>query len=727
MSNPKTQPDGSAVKSVRERILPRGSRGEAALNTIRHGMDIFRQEGLRTFITRFFRKLSWQSKIISQGIRFRMTKPRDAKIIKINDIQINPVPQPHQAPVDLIIYIHDDTADFQVCLESVLEHTTQPYTITLVDDASDEATRSHLEMLAKIHQCTLLRNDSAMGYTQAMSRGVKQSSAGFIVLLNGKIIVTPGWLDGMIACALSDPKIGLVGVISNRVTNQSDPEISNAGATVSDLLPENFTPARMSELIAKYSSRLYPEMDMLDDCCLLIRRQVIDQVEDFGEDYCLGAKKAGWKLALADDTYIFEIKHDPENKDALPNLVDKTDDRGLKEPGSINDYTGISAVTTNRILEGIRANNRYILDRENLVQQGRELFTNRRVLFVLPVKSAGGGSNAVFLAVQAMRKMGVDAQIMNLHTYHRSFERSYPDANVPIFFADTQDIPDIAGHFDAIVATSNTSVPWIVPALKKRPELVTGYFIQDYEPYFYPPDSADYHQAAESYTLIPNLVRCVTTQWIYDQIQQHHGVACNIIGAHFDTDLFRPRPRTSRLNPDHVRIAAMIRPASERRSPKMTMDILQQVSKIYGARLEFSLFGCEPYDPGFAPLPKDFPWNLAGELRPTQIANLLNEADIFVDYSVFQALGITALESMSCGLATIVPMHGGTGTFAKHEENCLVVDTHDQSACLSALQRLIEDDSLRQKLQVNAISTPVKFYPELPTFNMLKALFPTGE
>ena len=106
------------------------------------------------------------------------------------------------------------------------------------------------------------------------------------------------------------------------------------------------------------------------------------------------------------------------------------------------------------------------------------------------------------------------------------------------------------------------------------------------------------------------------------------------------------------------------------------MEILQQVSKMYGSRLEFRLFGCEADDPGFAPLPQDFPWQLAGELRPTQIANLLNEADIFVDFSDFQALGLTALESMACGLAVIVPMHGGTGTFAKHEENCLVVDTH---------------------------------------------------
>ncbi len=377
-----------------------------------------------------------------------------------------------------------------------------------------------------------------------------------------------------------------------------------------------------------------------------------------------------------------------------------------------------------RVRDGIYWHNCYIANRTNLSKQGHQLFNARRVLFVLPVKAAGGGSNLVFLAAQAMRSMGVDAQIMNLNIYRSSFEKSYPDTNVPLIYGDTEDVPEVAAAFDAVVATSNTSVPWIAPAQKKSTKLVIGYYIQDYEPYFYPPDTNEFHQAASSYTLIPNMVRCVTTQWIYDQIQEHHNVACHVIGGHLDTDLFRPRPSTGTSGTDlPVHIAAMIRPVSERRSPRMTMEVLRLASKMYGSRLEFTLFGFEPGDPGFVRLPKDFPWQLAGELRPPQVANLLNQCDIFVDYSVYQAFGLTALESMSCGLATIVPSHGGTDTFAKNEENCLVVDSHDQTACFNALQRLVEDDSLRQQLQRNAIPTAVQFYPELPAYNLLEALF----
>ncbi len=378
-----------------------------------------------------------------------------------------------------------------------------------------------------------------------------------------------------------------------------------------------------------------------------------------------------------------------------------------------------------RVRQAVHWHNIFLAEREKLVEAGRENFTGRSVLFILPVNTAGGGSNSVFLAARAMQKMGVDARIMNLSANRPSFEKNYPNVDVPLIFGEIQDIPNLAAQFNAVVATSNMSVAWTEPVADRHPGKVIGYYVQDYEPYFYPPDSEGYRKAAASYTIIPEQVRCVTTQWIYDQIQLHHGLHCHLVGGHIDTDLFNPRPLDGTPDPGRLtRIVAMIRPTSPRRSPRMTMEILQQAHKTYGDRLEFFLFGCNPGDPGFATLPKNFPWQLAGELRPSQVANLLNQSDIFVDFSSFQALGLTAIESMCCGLATIVPAKGGTGTFARHEENCLVVDTADQAECFRALQRLVEDDALRNKIQRKAISTGMQFSPELPAYNMLKALFP---
>jgi glycosyltransferase involved in cell wall biosynthesis len=347
------------------------------------------------------------------------------------------------------------------------------------------------------------------------------------------------------------------------------------------------------------------------------------------------------------------------------------------------------------------------------------------VLFVIPVWVAGGGTNLIVLAARVMRRMGVDAQLLNLRSHRPSFERAYPDLDVPVTYWEIEDIPEVAIHYDAVVASFNPTVAWIAPAIEKRHDLAVGYYIQDYEPYFYEPGSEGHKAAQESYVLLPNMVRCCTTQWIFNEIQKNHHVPTEIIGASMDTDLYWPRPRNDPDWPDRpLRIAAMIRPDSERRSPKLTMDILQQISDVYGSRVEFKLFGTKPSDPGFIPILNNFPWDLAGEINQGQMANLLNEADIFVDFSTYQGLGLTAMEAMACGLAVIVPSKGGASTFARHEENSLIVDTSAPEKCLQALQRLIDDHNFRRKLQHNSIHSINQFYPERPALNMLKALFP---
>jgi glycosyltransferase involved in cell wall biosynthesis len=605
----------------------------------------------------------------------------------------------------------------------------------LVDDGSDDDTRQYLVDFAKEHQCALLRNDQAQGYTLAANQGLRQSSAEFVILLNSDTMVTPSWVDRMVTCAQSDSKIGLVGPLSNAATYQSIPEIIVDGDWANNLLPLNVSVAQMGEWVENKSRRLYPEMKFLNGFCLMIRHQVIDQIgffdeENFGvgygeeNDYCLSARQAGWKLALADDTYVFHAQSRSYNQERRQILSERANTTLAHKHGQLIIDEGTAECRENRILKGIRSHSRYVIEREELLQQGIKYFANHRVLFVLPIWVSGGGANLIMLTAQAMRRMGVDAQIMNLHAHRPSFESSYPNLNIPIVYGDIEDIPNIAFHYDAVVATFNPTVSWIAPILKRRPDLKVGYYIQDYEPFFYKPDTDGYQKAADSYTLIPNLIRCVITQWIYDQILHYHGTPSHIIGASFDTDLFWPRPRHDPIWPDRpLRIAAMIRPHSERRSPKMTMEIMQQAYKLYGSRLEFKLFGCKPSDPGFSSLPQDFPWHLAGELRPTQVAYLLNEVDIFIDFSEYQAFGLTAMEAMSCGVASIVPEEGGTNTYAKHEENCLVVNTHDKSACLKSLQRLIEDHTLRQNLQKNAIHSVNNFYPEFPTYNLLKALF----
>ncbi len=105
------------------------------------------------------------------------------------------------------------------------------------------------------------------------------------------------------------------------------------------------------------------------------------------------------------------------------------------------------------------------------------------------------------------------------------------------------------------------------------------------------------------------------------------------------------------------------------------------------------------------------------------MARLLNEADVFADFSSYQALGITAQEAMACGTAVIVPQKGGTNAYARDGENCLVINSSSHRACRTAVAHLIEDQALRTRLQARGIEDACAFYPEKPTYNILTLLF----
>ena len=63
------------------------------------------------------------------------------------------------------------------------------------------------------------------------------------------------------------------------------------------------------------------------------------------------------------------------------------------------------------------------------------------------------------------------------------------------------------------------------------------------------------------------------------RLNEHHNVNSHVVGGYFDTDLHIPRLRSETEWPNRpLRIAAMIRPNSERRSPRLTMENLHGVS-----------------------------------------------------------------------------------------------------------------------------------------------------
>lgn len=637
----------------------------------------------------------------------------------------------HKESVDVIVCVHNALNDVRRCLESVVKHTSRPYTIILVDDGSDVPTQSFLQEFAEGQEaCTLIRNEKAGGYTRAANRGLKESKADYVVLLNSDTLVGPEWIDRMILAMKSDEHNGIVGPLSNTASWQSIPQLSEDGDWAQNPLPEGLTAEEMSRFIARYSARTYFQVPLLNGFCLMIRRQVINDIgcfdeESFGEgygeedDYNLRAQEKGWKLAIADDVYIYHAQSKSYSNERRQKLSKRAGEILREKHGESTIRSHVEYMNPNRIMEGIRAAGNVVTERDGYLNRGRASFAGKKILFVLPVMEAGGGANVVIDEARAMREMGVDVQLYNNIEYKKSFLSSYPHLDIPVNFGSIHDLVGLTRKYDATVATANYSVEWLKPLEGKT---TIGYYIQGFEPLMYPQGSQEGARALASYSLIRGMKRFTKTQWVRNMVLEHAKMDSEVIGISVNVDLFRPR-EVRPFGKKPVTITAMIRPESPYRSPELTVSVFRRIQKDYGRLVNILLFGTDSLEEYRSLFQLDFDWQLAGKLTQLQVANLLSRSDIFVDFSTHQAMGLTALEAMACGCSVIVPQEGGAIEFVKDRESGLVVSVISQEACYQQLKTLVEDDYLRQRLQITGLKTISRLYPEKAAFNILNTLF----
>jgi glycosyltransferase involved in cell wall biosynthesis len=151
--------------------------------------------------------------------------------------------------------------------------------------------------------------------------------------------------------------------------------------------------------------------------------------------------------------------------------------------------------------------------------------------------------------------------------------------------------------------------------------------------------------------------------------------------------------------------------------------LLKQACDKYRGEIEINLLGGSQDDMAFNDLIKNFPNKWYEILSPEKRANLLSQTDIFIELPSYQFNAQTIMEAMACGCAVIVPQNSGATTYAVNEHNSLLVDTSAVENIWAALQRLIEDEKLRDRVRHNAIHDICSFFPERAALNMLNALF----
>lgn len=224
--------------------------------------------------------------------------------------------------IDIVIPVYNALEDVKKCLESIKCSTDGfDVRVIVVNDGSDEITTQWLREYSSSDPILyLIENTENIGYTKTVNIGLKASSASFVILQNSDTIVSRGWLFGLIRCIQSNPKIGIVGPLSNAANWQNVPQLRDEEGSFSiNKLDENLSVDDMAQLVARTSMIVYPSIPIVNGFCFMIKRKVVDTIgymdeENFptgyGEetDYCIRAFDAGFELVIADDVYVFHAK-----------------------------------------------------------------------------------------------------------------------------------------------------------------------------------------------------------------------------------------------------------------------------------------------------------------------------------------------------------------------------------------------------------------------------------
>jgi len=144
------------------------------------------------------------------------------------------------------------------------------------------------------------------GFAGGVNLGLERAE-GHVLLLNSDTIVPRGWLERLVAALESDPRIGMVGPMSNCVSGSQQID----GLILSDLAEIN---AFADEHARTHAGKLR-DVARLVGFCLLIRAETVAAVGRFDEtygvgnfeddDYCLRVLRGGYRLCVAEDAFVF--------------------------------------------------------------------------------------------------------------------------------------------------------------------------------------------------------------------------------------------------------------------------------------------------------------------------------------------------------------------------------------------------------------------------------------
>jgi GT2 family glycosyltransferase len=211
--------------------------------------------------------------------------------------------------VAVVIVNYQSYDELHSCLASV-EQLCGAVSVVVVDHATNEAAADRLS--ERFPDVRVIRKPGNDGFAVGVNRGVRETAAPFLLLLNPDCVLDPkaccdlaDWLEAHPQVGVAGPRIrnadGTVQPSARKFPNLTT-AIAGRSSWLTRVLPNN--PLSSWNLPARDDSAAPVDVDWVSGACMLVRREAFDAIDGMDEgfflywedaDFCRRLKTAGWR------------------------------------------------------------------------------------------------------------------------------------------------------------------------------------------------------------------------------------------------------------------------------------------------------------------------------------------------------------------------------------------------------------------------------------------------
>ena len=233
--------------------------------------------------------------------QFAEHKPPPPEVAELLGLELKePTAIQKTGDIGVVIPTFNGQKQLNECLKSLIRSQVRPREIIVVDNGSQPP----IEVPTGVQ---LIRSETNLGFAKASNLGAAECTSRFVLFLNDDTVVASTALERMSTAISESGDIAAVGPVSNNCGHFQRIDVT-------------YTSLNSLDMFAEQLQVLEPqvqETDMIVGFCLLVRKEVLDQVGLFDESFGIGMfedndlsyriRRKGYRMLICRSAFVHHV------------------------------------------------------------------------------------------------------------------------------------------------------------------------------------------------------------------------------------------------------------------------------------------------------------------------------------------------------------------------------------------------------------------------------------